>query len=448
LNQTGAHLTLQNATGRVNGSGLISNAGLITGDGTLAVPVNNGATGEIRAEAGKTLFFTATPGANAGNLVLQGGTLDFATSLVNAGVISGRGTLRTAGLTNTGQMAFSAGTTDVRGNVTLTAGATVITTGGGTTTFFNNVVHNGAEIRTSAGSATVFLGAVTGAGAFTGSGTKYFEGGPSPTGPIASGGVTVVEALAAVTADHIRESALTVRGQVVIRPGSQTSQVNSLTVEAGGKLDINDNALIVDHNGASPIADVRSLIVSGYAGGSWAGNGITSSTAAANPATAIGYAEATDAATPGGLFEGLPVDDTAVLVRLTLAGDATLDGVVDFDDLVNLAQNYNTTVSAATDGWWSHCDFTYDGVTDFNDLVKLAQNYNTALPGAAALADLPGPRAAAAAGDWDAALAAVPEPASLPFAAAIGLLAHRRPRRRRSAEPAVADPFQPACSLH
>ncbi len=32
----------------------------------------------------------------------------------------------------------------------------------------------------------------------------------------------------------------------------------------------------------------------------------------------------------------------------TLLGDANLDGVVDFNDLVKLAQNYNTTVSAST----------------------------------------------------------------------------------------------------
>jgi len=57
-------------------------------------------------------------------------------------------------------------------------------------------------------------------------------------------------------------------------------------------------------------------------------------------------------------------------------GDFTYDGIVDFNDLVKLAQNYNTKVSDTTDGWWTHGDFTYDGVTDFNDLVKLAQNYN------------------------------------------------------------------------
>jgi hypothetical protein len=122
------------------------------------------------------------------------------------------------------------------------------------------------------------------------------------------------------------------------------------------------------------------------------------------------------------------VDATAVLVRHTLLGDATLDGAVDFNDLVRLGQNYNTMVSAVTDGWWSHGDFTYDGVVDFNDLVKLAQNYGSVLPAAlrGTAPDFQNDLAAAAA-----ALASVPEPTDLAWAlAASGCAAQRRRTRR------------------
>jgi hypothetical protein len=44
---------------------------------------------------------------------------------------------------------------------------------------------------------------------------------------------------------------------------------------------------------------------------------------------------------------------------------------------VKLAQNSNTTVSATNPGGWGRGDFNYDGVIDFNDVVKLAQNFNT-----------------------------------------------------------------------
>jgi hypothetical protein len=59
-----------------------------------------------------------------------------------------------------------------------------------------------------------------------------------------------------------------------------------------------------------------------------------------------------------------------------LAGDASRDRAVDFNDLVVLAQNYNTIGNKL----WSDGDFTGDGNVDFNDLVILAQRYNTTLP--------------------------------------------------------------------
>jgi hypothetical protein len=46
----------------------------------------------------------------------------------------------------------------------------------GVTTFFDDVVHNGAEMRTAEGSGLVFLGDYTGAGSFTGTGDVFFEG--------------------------------------------------------------------------------------------------------------------------------------------------------------------------------------------------------------------------------------------------------------------------------
>jgi hypothetical protein len=62
----------------------------------------------------------------------------------------------------------------------------------------------------------------------------------------------------------------------------------------------------------------------------------------------------------------------------TLVGDANYDHVVDFNDLVILAQNYNTTGKT-----WSQGDFNGDGSVDFNDLVLLAQHYNMSLAPAA-----------------------------------------------------------------
>jgi len=70
-------------------------------------------------------------------------------------------------------------------------------------------------------------------------------------------------------------------------------------------------------------------------------------------------------------------------------GDANDDLKVDFNDLVAVAQNYNTAGGKT----WAQGDFTGDGKVDFNDLVILAQNYNTtrAPAGAAALNSGPMP---------------------------------------------------------
>jgi hypothetical protein len=67
-----------------------------------------------------------------------------------------------------------------------------------------------------------------------------------------------------------------------------------------------------------------------------------------------------------------------------LNGDANRDRNVGFDDLVALAQNYNSTTNS-----WSHGDFNYDAKVDFADLVILAQNYNKSLAPAAAAAVAP-----------------------------------------------------------
>jgi hypothetical protein len=63
-----------------------------------------------------------------------------------------------------------------------------------------------------------------------------------------------------------------------------------------------------------------------------------------------------------------------------LAGDVNRDGTVDFNDLVVLAQNYNTTGGKT----FVQGDFNYDGNVDFNDLVILAQRYNGGVPAAGA----------------------------------------------------------------
>jgi hypothetical protein len=73
---------------------------------------------------------------------------------------------------------------------------------------------------------------------------------------------------------------------------------------------------------------------------------------------------------------GIPMAADYTLEFFVLAGDANRDRIVDFADLVALAQNYNVPDGKT----WADGDFTGDGAVDFNDLVILAQRYNTTLP--------------------------------------------------------------------
>jgi hypothetical protein len=62
-----------------------------------------------------------------------------------------------------------------------------------------------------------------------------------------------------------------------------------------------------------------------------------------------------------------------------LAGDATRDRIVNFDDLLVLAANYNQVGRTFSQG-----DFTYDGTVNFDDLLVLASRYNQGLTSALA----------------------------------------------------------------
>jgi hypothetical protein len=226
----------------------------------------------------------------------------------------------------------------------------------------------------------------------------------------------------------LAHAALTVSDNATFRianPGFPPIAVGSLNVTDNGRLDLARGAAIVNDPASTPLARIATDVARGYHNGDWNGPGILSSDAAAAPSRyAVGYAQASTVLTADQTFFGQVVDPTDILIRFTLAGDATLDGEVDFNDLTKLAQNYNAP------GDWSRGDFTYDGVVDFNDLVKLAQNYNGSL---GISAPLPG-ASASFESDLARAFASVPEPSLLAPAAGfafIALLNSRRLRPRR-----------------
>jgi autotransporter-associated beta strand protein len=427
-------------TGTLNGTINIPNSNLFKTDNNTWV-INS--TGNSAAAMGVAVGTLQTGIANAlppTAILTMGQTSDSANPVLDINgfdqTVGGLAVLAVGGskkITNTsGTLA----------TLTVNIAATNATTFGG----FGLITGNLGLVKTGAGSQ-----ALTSTQTYTGP-TTVSGGTLSVSGSIAtSSGVTVNNAGATFDAAAAqRVQALTVsagQARVVSSPtkialtvGDGTASTSQLSL-TGGRLDLMTNGLAVDYaasdatTDAAAVTSVRGQVIAGFGvNKDWLGNGITSANAAADKsAKAIGYALASEVlpfanGATTDTFLGTTVDKSTAVARYTLAGDATLDGTVDFNDLVKLAQNYNTSVKDVTESWWNKGDFTYDGITDFNDLVKLAQNYNTALPTEPIPGATPGFEA-----DLARAFASVPEPGTLSILGIGGIALLGRRRRRRLA---------------
>src|SRR5439155_9796366 len=122
--------------------------------------------------------------------------------------------------------------------------------------------------------------------------------------------------------------------------------------------------------GNSPLATVRGYLRDAYNSG-WSGGEITSSSAAAaaatNSKTALGYAEKSELP---GIFTvaDKDSDNSSLIVKYALAGDANLDGRVNALDFNAMASNYGQSAKN-----WAQGNFNYDASdsvdsTDFTAL--------------------------------------------------------------------------------
>jgi hypothetical protein len=212
------------------------------------------------------------------------------------------------------------------------------------------------------------------------------------TGALNAAGKTVTKTGAGtLTLNNLRAAGLTISaGTVAVAPNGAaagTSVVNELTIAGGAtptaKLDLSNNAAIINYTGTSPAATVRPQILSGRGGAglgqSWNGQGITSTAAASANATmpesrSIGYAE--NSSLPLGpytTFRGQPVDNTAVLIAFTRTGDANLDGLVNDDDVTIVGASYAPGVAQT---FWILGDFDYNGFVDDDDVTLLGAFYD------------------------------------------------------------------------
>jgi autotransporter-associated beta strand protein len=403
--QTGATMSVTNAR---RGITVASNGGTIDTQVfnlTWAGPMAGSSTSSVLNKIGSgTLRFTGVSTAssyngvvnvNEGTLQLDNGNTmgDLASLNVNAALtVNGNETIGSlAG-------ASTAGTTSIGSGLTLTTGG-------------NNA-------------STTFAGTISGAGNLI----KAGNGTMTLSGTNAYAGTTTVNAgTLALGRSMTSSSSLTVASGATAKllPGHDKAlATNTITTSGTGKLDITDNSVVVR---SSTLAAVKSLIATGFNGGNWQGAGITSSSAAANSLTAIGFAS--NGVLGRSTFAGVTgLDSNDVLVKYTYYGDADLSGAVNLDDFTLFLNGYQNAGNT-----WLLGDFDYSGQTTLDDFTLFLSAYRSQGAPLSQLEEMINavPMTGAERAAMLAAVAAVPEPATgavaLTIAAAgLGLRVRRR----------------------
>jgi hypothetical protein len=388
-NSAGGTINLNGLAARVSGSTPLTNSGVVAGNGAVALPLTNTATGQIRADLGQALRFTnANAATNAGVVSLTGGTVDFTAAVTNTatGDVLGRGVLRTGGLTNSGDVALSGGVTDVYGDVTNATGGRVIVSGRSDVTFWDDFANNaGASLRVSTDSSATFFGTYSGGGV-TGGGQVFFEADVTP---------------------GFSPALVTFGGDVRFGPASK------LVVELGGttpgsqydQLVVTGNALLdgtlrIDliNNFKPARGDAFTILTGGSVTGAFAGP------------TSFGLFPVSDGSA------GFVLTQTATEVRLdqlVRRGDVNLDGAVNNLDIAPFVAALTSSTAPGGNPSLFACDANRDGFVNNLDIAPFVQLLTSVGVTPADLAPLTG---------------IVPEPAAA--AALLGLAAMPLRRRR------------------
>ena len=253
-------------------SGGLANSGTVrgaaTGNQRIDTSLINLSGGLVRVDSGETLKLVSNAHSNSGSIELRGGEVQVTGLVTNdaAGriVLNGGVARFRSGLVNNGQVQVSFGGGEVFGALTTHSGGKVILSGNSNTTFYDTVeTRSGGELRVSAGATAVFFGPViqrTGA-IFSGTGTKFYEGGLSiggspgfglDAGSVGFGSSSVYEAeiggLTACTEACATHTALqnqsfdkyVVLGTLTLGGTLRLSSWNSFVAQAGNYYDLFD----------------------------------------------------------------------------------------------------------------------------------------------------------------------------------------------------------------
>lgn len=393
-------LTIQGTGNQGNGYAAVQGAIDVAGTNTVAsfagpISLSDDATiasGRANQNASLTLSGTIDVADHALTLN-SGGTLNL-TGLIKGVPTNGTGQIIKTG---SGLAVITGNNTAFKGTVLMKAGTLSINSinalGGGT----------GNILQFDGGTLLATAPIITGkGGSFSANQGTLNTNGNSITinGPLSGdGGFTKTG-----TGTLALNGANTFSGTAIIKQGTLATNLsasNTLLDAAHGGIDLQGGDFLLNYGASgSPIVDIKSIL-DDAAKSRFASGQIRSTTLPAN--RTLGY---------------LDNGTSAVLVRITLPGDADLDGDVDFNDFLRLQNRFSQTATRFDEG-----NFNYDAATDFNDFLILQNNFGQSISGASV--NISSSQIAAI----NAFAVAVPEPAFagiLAVAAAMLTARHRR----------------------
>jgi autotransporter-associated beta strand protein len=398
------------------------------------VNVRSGAT--LQKLENISVSFDGVDVANAGEIAVKAGSL----RLTNGTSVTGTGVLKSEiGSGFVGLVFDSAGSgISVENRVELAAGR--LSAQAGTHVVSGKLLLSSSnEIAIASTGSLRLTGGIEGSGDLikTGNGILYLDAASTNTGNvmIAAGTVQVnnatgtavgtgtlnIDALATLAGDGRVNAVATVDGtlapEAVNVPGRALRFGKALTLNPSAKVLVDINGTAFDKiNSTSTVSLDGQLSLSTVASAS-----DLTPMRIINGASVTGqFGSLAGIAVPGEATRSYAVlyANTGVDLVKTLRGDFNVDGRVNFDDLVILADNLG-----ATGRTWVTGDLNGDGVANLSDLAAVELTYNLSLVGPAGTGDF--------SVDWDRALG-IPEPGTLAGLSLVSMLGLRR-RRRASA---------------
>ena len=340
LSSDGTNYTVRNTNNVSVGTFAVSSVNSITVTGLAAVE-----RFEIPSTSSREITDPITVAATVETTII-GRSITTA----SGGVLIGSPTITLAAAVTT------AGGQTYAGNVTLPTGSLAVTsTTSGDVRFESTVTGvTGSELVIETGGTATVLGGLSGPARLIKRGAGRLR---LPSAAEFNGGTAVEAGEMAVTrsgglgAGGVRVAAT---GKLSIDAGTSLVDIASLAVAAGGRIDVGAGGLRIA-TGGYDLAAVRSLLATGWNGGSWDGaTGIISRVAASASGRGVGYVVG---------------DDGSLRVAFAAFGDTNLDGIVDMLDANALlgGGKFDSGLTAS----WTDGDTNYDGLVDVLDIASI-----------------------------------------------------------------------------